>query len=61
MTMNTPRWLPWLCPVAAVAGGLLLSPLLTDGGFWTTFLIAAACSFVPLAAHRLWMRFRRQT
>lgn len=60
MSFQEPRWLAWLCPVAAGLSAWLLGHYVFEGGFVTTAMAALVCGFMPLLACKLWKRFARK-
>lgn len=58
MTAQTPRWLPWLSPLSAMAGAWLIGIEALHGGFWTVLFVALVCALLPAMAYRLVIRFR---
>lgn len=58
MSVQAPRWLPWLCPFTALLVGGLVGLRVMNGGFWTVLLIAMVGAALPLLTYRLFLRLR---
>ena len=61
MPMQSPRWLPWLSPLAAILGAWFIGIQALNGGFWSVLFIAVVCAMLPAIGYRLVVRFYERT
>ena len=58
MPVQTPRWLPWLSPLAAIFGAWFVGVRAVQGGFWAILCVALICAVLPFIGYRIWFRLR---
>lgn len=61
MPIQTPRWLPWLSPLAAILGAWFLGVHAIQGGFWAVLGVALICAVLPFIGYRIWFRLRSKS